>query len=226
MTTPSTSNIYILGAGNFGMRAAQKLREKSPEAKITVVDCDKNALKDAADLGFETAPMDAISFLLLNERRMASEDWIVPAVPIHVAYEWARQKIRRENRFEEMAVPREAEAHLPNPTRGEQGQLFASNATWKCPDDCPEPEDVCTVTGEPKPQILCNTLSAMAVPGFRSVAIVSLQMAPGVGGFQLVAFRQAMTEILAEPGKILFSTACKCHGVLHAFIWRPKAVAK
>jgi len=221
MTTPSTSNIYILGAGNFGMRAAQRLRDKSPETGITVVDCDKNALKDAVDLGFETAPMDAISFLLLNEKRMSPQDWIVPAVPIHVAYEWLRQKIRKESRFEEIPVPEEAAADLPNPIRGEQGQVFASNATWRCPDDCPEPEDVCTVTGEPRPQILCNTLSAMTVPGFRSVAIVSVQMAPGVGGFQLVAFRQAMTEILAEPGKILFSTACKCHGVLHAFRWRP-----
>lgn len=208
------------------MRAAKRLREKSPEARITVVDCDKHALKDAADLGFETAPIDAISFLLLNEKRMAPEDWIVPAVPIHAAYEWARQKLRKQGEFQPLEVPRETESRLPNPSRGEQGQVYASNATWRCPDDCPEPEEVCTVTGLPRPEILCNSISAMAVPGFRTVGIVSLQMAPGVGGFQLVAFRQAMTEILAEPGKILFGTACKCHGVVHAFIWRPKAAAK
>ena len=26
-----------------------------------------------------------------------------------------------------------------------------------------------------------------------------------------------MTEITAEPGKILFSTACKCHGIVTSF---------
>jgi hypothetical protein len=217
-----TSNIYILGAGHFGMRAADALRRRSPEAKVTVVDSSKKALKDAADLGFETAPMDAISFLLLNEKRMRPDDWIVPAVPIHVAYEWLRQKIRREASFNELPVPEEVAAALPNPSRGEKGQVFATNAEFTCPDDCPEPEEICTVTGEPRPQVLCNTLSSLQTPGFRSVGIVSTQMAPGVGGFQLVAFRQAMTEIQAEEGKILLSTACKCHGVLHAFEWRRK----
>ena len=221
MTAAKTSDIYILGAGHFGMRAADALRRRSPEAAITVVDIDKHALKQAADLGFEMAPMDAISFLLLNEKRMTPDDWIVPAVPIHAAYEWIRQKLRREAKFEELAVPEEAELQLPNPSRGEQGQVFATNATFTCPDDCPEPEEICTVTGEPRPQVLCATLSSLVVPGYRSVGIVSSQMAPGVGGFQLVALRHAMTEIAAEPGKILFSTACKCHGVLHAFRWRP-----
>jgi hypothetical protein len=221
MTTAKTSGIYILGAGHFGMRAAETLRRRSPEAAITVVDSDKHALKDAADLGYETAPMDAISFLMLNEKRMTPDDWIVPAVPIHVAYEWIRQKLRCETVFEELPVPKEAELKLPNPSRGEQGQVFATNATFTCPDDCPEPEEICTVTGEPRPQVLCATLSSIVVPGYRSVGIVSNQMAPGVGGFQLVALRTAMTEITAEEGKILFSTACKCHGVLHAFRWRP-----
>lgn len=217
----TTSDIYILGAGNFGMRAAQSLRSKSPEAGITVVDVDKQALKEAADLGFEAAPMDAISFLMLNEWRMAAQDWIVPAVPVHVVYEWARQKLRREAVFEELSVPEEVEALLPNPIRGEKGQIYATNATFMCPDDCPEPEDVCTVTGQPRPQVLCNTLTDLAVAGFRSVTIVSSQLAPGTGGFQLVAFRHAMAEIKAEPGKVLLSTACKCHGVIHAFQWRP-----
>jgi hypothetical protein len=207
------------------MRAAEALRKRSPETRITVVDSDKNALKEAGDLGFETAPMDAISFLLLNEKRMAPEDWIVPAVPIHVAYEWVRQKLRREAAFTELAVPEEVVAALPNPSRGEQGQVFATNAEFTCPDDCPEPEEICTVTGQPRPQVLCTKLSSLQAPGFRSVGIVSAQMAPGVGGFQLVAFRHAMTEITAEPGKILFSTACKCHGVLHAFSWEPKSDA-
>ena len=124
MSTGRTSNIYILGAGHFGMRAAEALRKRSPETKITVVDIDKKALKEAADLGFDPAPMDAISFLLLNEKRMTPEDWIVPAVPIHVAYEWVRQQLRREAVFSELAVPEEVVAKLPNPSRGEQGQVL------------------------------------------------------------------------------------------------------
>jgi hypothetical protein len=219
------SNIYILGAGQAGMRAAEDLRRRSPETAITVVDADKKALKVLADLGFEVAPMDAISFLLLNEKRMTPDDWIVPAVPIHVAYEWIRQKLRNEAVFTQLPVPKEAVAALPNPSPGERGQVFATNAEFTCPDDCPEPEEVCTITGEPRKEMLCSILSGLQVPGFRSVGIVSTQMTPGAGGFQLVAFRQAMTEITAEEGKILLNTACKCHGVLHAFEWRRKTEA-
>ncbi len=204
------------------MRAAHELRNKSPEAAITVVDIDKAALKEAAGLGFETAPMDAVSFLLLNEKKMSLDDWIVPAVPVHAAYEWVRQKLRREAVFKEIAVPGEIAELLPNPYKGENGQMYLSNAEFECPDDCDEPDEFCTITGKPRPQVMCTSMSSVQVPGFRSVVVVSMQLSPGVGGFQLVSFRHAMTDIKAEAGKILFGTACKCHGVMHAFEWHPK----
>ncbi len=215
--------IIVLGGGRFGGRAIEFLQHGLQPAHMMVVDTRQETLKKAEMAGCEAVAMDAISFLIFNEEKMVSDDWIVPAIPVHVAYEWVRRKMKKSFLFEAMPVPEDVENLLPNPIRGPAGQLYASNATFICPDDCPEPEERCTVTGKPRPQVLCDTLSSLVLSGFRSVCIVSSQLAPGVGGFQLETFRRAVAEVIKKPGKILFSTSCKCHGVIHAFNWKPKS---
>jgi len=158
-----------------------------------------------------------VSFLASSKEKMGPDDWIVPAIPIHVAFEWIRQALKPEKELKTIPVPGRLEAMLPNPIRGTEGQLYASNADFICPDDCPEPETYCTVTGEPRPQVLCELLYDLNLPDFHSICVVSSQLAPGVGGFQLRTLHQALEGIRSHPGNILISTACKCHGVVHAF---------
>jgi len=208
---------YILGSGSFGSRAFSFLQRQFQTVDILVVDHRSGPLERILADGGRTIVMDAISFLTSSETNIHPDDWIVPAVPIHVAFEWIWQELKPISECTAIPVPEMLEARLPNPIRGAQDQLYISNAPFICPDDCPEPDDLCTVTGEPRPQVLCDTLSNLRLPDYHSTCIVSSQLAPGVGGYQFRTLLRALKDIKAQPGKILVSTACKCHGVMHAF---------
>jgi hypothetical protein len=140
-----------------------------------------------------------------------------------VAVEWLLQELKPASDGRIIPVPEELETRLPNPIRGAEGQLYVSNAAFICPDDCPEPDDLCTVTGEPRPLVLCDTLSNLILPGYHATCIVSSQLAPGVGGYQWRTLLGVLADIKAHPGKILVSTACKCHAVVHAFVHHPNS---
>lgn len=213
---------YILGSGHFGRRAFSVLQRQFQTADIRVVDHRPGQLESILAGGGRAIAMDAISFLTSSKTNIHPDDWIVPAVPIHVAFEWIWQELKPTSECKALPVPEPLAARLPNPMRGGQGQLYISNADFICPDDCPEPDDLCTVTGEPRPQVLCDTLSNLRVPGYHSACIVSSQLATGVGGFQWRSLLRALKHIKSHPGSILVSTACKCHGVMHAFDYLPK----
>ena len=213
--------VYILGGGHFGQRALKTLQDRFQPHHLTLVDIQPAAIKDAETSGGHAVCMDAISFLFSNPGEIAPDSWIVPAVPIHVAYEWMREKMKTDV-VAALPVPEDLLPLVPNPMRGSAGQIYTSIATFVCPDNCPEPKNYCTVTGKARPQILWETLSGLALPQFRSVCLVSSQLAPGVGGYQLKQLTAAYRQVVRKPGGILFSTACKCHGVLHAFRWHPK----
>ena len=212
---------YIIGSGFFGDRAFYSLQSLFQTASITMVDKRFSQLKKIIADGGQAVVMDAVSFLTASKENLAPDDWIIPAVPIHLAYEWFRQELKPTSECRTLPVPEALETMLPNTIKGLDGQLYASNADFICPDDCPEPDDYCTVTGEPRPQVLSNTLSSLKLPGFYSTCIVSSQLAPGVGGFQWSVLPRTLKEIKAHPGKILVGTACKCHCVMHAFLYRP-----
>ena len=214
---------YILGCGTFGSRAFSFLRPRFQTADIRVIDHRPSQLESIRAHGGHTIEMDAISFLASSKDKIKPDDWIVPAVPIHVAVEWLWQELKPTADCRTMPVPEELETRLPNPIRGTEGQLYVSNADFICPDDCPEPEDCCTVTGEPRPQVLCDTLSNLRLPGYHSTCLVSSQLAPGVGGFQWSTLLGVLADIKAHPGQTLVSTACKCHGVVHAFSYHPNS---
>jgi hypothetical protein len=212
---------YILGSGHFGRRAYSFLQRQCHPPDIHVVDHSPGQLESTRVDGGHAIAMDAISFLTSPKTNLHPDDWIVPAVPIHVSFEWVWQELKSTSECTALPVPEAIAARLPNPMRGAEGQLYISNADFICPDDCPEPDDLCTVTGEPRPQVLCDTLSSLRLPDYHSTCIVSSQLAPGVGGFQWRSLLRALEDIKVHPGRILVSTACKCHGVMHAFMHQP-----
>jgi len=215
----NNQKVYILGSGRFGRRAFNFLEPRYQRANITVVDKKFDCLKPIIAHGGHAVAMDAVSFLTTAKAKMDLDDWIVPAVPIHLAFEWLQQELKSEYRA--IPVTKELETLLPNVMKGTDGQIYVSNADFICPDDCPEPTDYCTVTGEPRPQVLCDTLASLELPGVHATCIVSSQLAPGVGGYQRRTLCRALKEIKAHPGDMLVSTACKCHGVMHALRYCP-----
>jgi hypothetical protein len=211
-----SERVFILGSGESGSRALASVQTLFRPAKLTMVDMRPERLKQAIAAGGNALVMDAISFLISSSHKMDPDDWIIPAVPLHVAWEWLRRKSYPGIEIKKIRAPEALESLLPNPMRGADGQLFASNADFICPPDCLEPDECCTITGEPRPQILCEALSNLKLAGYHSTCIVSEQLAPGVGGYQFRALLRARKALTRHPGKILVSTSCKCHCVVHA----------
>lgn len=208
--------VFIIGAGHFGRRAAGIISE-GPCPHVYVVDVDDQALSILKDLPVEPIACDGVQFLIENSPFLRPENLIVPAIPLHLAFEWARGSLERDYGIKESPVPEEIIPLLPNTWSGSDGSLLVSYADFECPDDCPEPE-FCTVSGEKRDQPLYESLRRLDLPGFRVHIIVSHQLAPGLGGYHMADLLEA-GEVLKKSSaeKWLLGSACKCHGVITAF---------
>lgn len=211
---------WIIGAGHFGRRALAAIGRKYPEAAITIIDREAAALRETAELsGVEFLRAEAMAYLAEHLQPGQPEpEWIVPAIPVHVAYEWIIRRLAAEGlRTAPLAVPEAVIGNLPNVFRGENGAIYASNADFLCPENCPEPENICTHTGKPRPCNLYEKLGSLQAAPFRPLVVRSLQLAPGVGGYRAETLFQTLAAVKQAGGPVLLSTACRCHGVMHAF---------
>jgi hypothetical protein len=207
----------ILGAGKFGRLALERLRSRDEQAQFLVVDRRAQALRvqGLGASGVQGIAAEAVAFLAESLGKGAAWDWIIPAIPEHVAFSWLRQGPLAGQDWEALEAPPELATLTPVAVRGREGELYLSRARHLCTDDCSEPP-VCPVTGEPRETPLDEELAALDAPGFKTAVIPSLQLAPGVGGFppgRLLAVAQDLADL---RGKVWVATACRCHGVVHA----------
>jgi hypothetical protein len=212
------ASYLILGAGKFGRLALERLGAQDKGAAFLVVDRMAQARSGARGLAasqVKRVEAEAVAFLAESLKNGASWDWLIPAIPEHVACSWLRQGPLAGTGWEATQVPEELATLAPVAIRGREGELYLSRALHLCPDDCSEPR-ACPVTGEPRETPLYEELAALEVPGFTTAVIPSRQLAPGVGGFppgRLLALAQDLSGL---GGKVLVATACRCHGVVHA----------
>jgi hypothetical protein len=211
------NSYWIIGAGRFGRIAVDRLHKKRPDATLTVVDQDQEALDSLDRFPVEGVCMEGASYLERHLDTQIEPDWIIPAVPVHLAFEWMRFKLSKDVRIELIAVPLEIEEMLPNPIRGQQGQLLVSYADFPCPDNCTEPFDLCTFTGKPRKGLLYKKIEGIFCGDYRSIVMRSHQLAPGIGGYQPETLKMSLAEVSRSKTPVLYSTACLCHGVMHAF---------
>lgn len=205
----------IIGCGHFGSRAAETLLRKDSRSKITVIDKKEEPLQKVAHLPVKTIVCDGLLYLnqSLSEGRFV--DYIIPAVPFHLAFEFILYHLnplggkRRKIPF----IP-----GLPNPMMGKTGDLYTSLANFLCPEDCPEPAQYCTITKKRRPKPLYKILNDLE-GAFESRVIRSQQLGPGVGGFPpetLLGLLEDIKKRIEPHRSILISTACCCHGVTSA----------
>ncbi len=213
----AVDNFWIIGGGKFGLRAAQALGKADSSHNITIVEKSKAVCRRLGALGFEAVCMEGVQHLERNLTGNHFPDWIIPAIPLHVAYEWIRSNLTKTRRVQRIAVPQDLISAFPNPIEGKTGQLYISIADFKCPAGCREPDDICTHTGKPRPVIMHEFLKSLQLKDFTSVVIRSHQLAPGVGGYRPAALFEALKEIESTRGPLMLSTACSCHGVMDAF---------
>jgi len=215
-------SIWILGAGRFGLKAAKVLSRKNKKAEITVIEKNSELCRQVEMADFKTVCMDGIEYLGQNLKSIDYPEWIIPAIPVHVVYEWVRLKIKDSYILKTIPVPEGVITSLPNVFKGKRGEIYMSIADFICPDNCPEPEDLCTHTGKQRPFTLYKKLESIQYDNFRSIVVRSRQLSPGIGGYSPGALFHALDVIKASTTPGLLSTACRCHGVMHAFRVRPK----
>jgi len=207
--------VFIIGAGHFGARAARILCQRS-NAPVFVVDPDDKGLSDLEDAKVQRVHGDGIQFLLDNLHFMKNAATIVPALPLHLAYEWLIRFLPGDMRIEKVDVP-EMRPPLPHACPASEGSTLVSYADFLCPDDCPEPVH-CTVTGEKREQPLYALLRNLQLPPFQVHMIRSHQLAPGLGGYQAGDLRETADRVMTDGARMwILGTACKCHGILTAF---------
>jgi hypothetical protein len=207
--------IWIIGLGQFGSIAYRRLSQTHPDLHFVLVDPAEENLLECSRPTTTLRICDGVEFLESNLKMGRNPDWIIPALPVHLAAEWILVHLGPA-RLKRISLPPEIDTLLPNPIRGPDGNIYVSHADFKCPADCDEPRDICTVTRKRRKQDMFELLADLDIKPFYAINIVSRQLGPGIGGYrvdQLLEMKAAVEQI---TGPVLLSTACRCHGVTTA----------
>jgi hypothetical protein len=208
--------VLIVGAGHFGQRAVKILSAQS-RAPVYVFDKDRSHLAGIRAAVAQAVVDDGVRFLAHNFSRLSPSNIIVPAVPLHLAFEWLTTYLSDGFQIRRMGVPEGIRPSLPHTWRADDGSLLVSYADFLCPDDCPEPAGYCTVTGEKRGKPMFQLLREIQMTNFAVHIIRSRQLAPGLGGYGVDILREMVTKITSQRAETwIIGTACKCHGTLSA----------
>jgi hypothetical protein len=210
------SFIWIIGMGRFGQHAVRYLSKKNRDARFVLVDQNAANLAPVQGPNIEIVHGDGVVFLEHNLQTDGQPDWIVPALPIHLAAQWCFAK-QTSTRFRPIALPDDIKTGLPNPMEGESGDIYITHADFRCPDHCVEPHDICTVTQKPRKANMFDLLDGMTCPAFQSLVIRTIQLGPGVGGYRPAMLFKLLKQVREARSNLLISTACRCHGVVTAW---------
>ena len=215
--------MLIIGAGHFGKRAGRKLSETGlRRSRLLIVDKDENSLDEIKEPSIEKILHDGIDFLAKNFHLLSPSNIIIPAVPLHLAFEWLKSYLDNICNIKQVKVPEGVRPLLPNTWKGSEGSLLISYADFPCPDNCPEPVDCCPVTGEKRAKPLHELLSQLDLLNYKVHIIKSRQLAPGLGGYKVDDLRQLATRVKKQGrGMWLVGTACRCHGTVSAMEIKP-----
>jgi len=149
--------IWIIRIGHFGYIAFQRLSDTGKDRHFVLVDpVEKNLLK-CKGLTTTLRISDGVEFLESYLKKGHQPDWIIPALPVHLAAEWIMLHLGSEN-LRRMPLSPEIECLVPNSIRGAEGNIYVSHADFQCPADCDEPRDICTVTREIRKQNMFELL--------------------------------------------------------------------
>ena len=207
--------IWIIGVGQFGFIAFQRLSETVKDRHFVLVDPVEENLLKCAGPTTTLEVSDGVKFLERHLKKGRKPDWIIPALPVHLAAEWILLHLG-PTRLRRIPLPSELDRQVPNPIRGSEGNLYVSHADFKCPADCDEPRDICSITRKMRHQNMYDFLLNLSIKPFNSLNIRSYQLGPGIGGYRAEQLLEMKATVEQATGPVLLSTACRCHGVITA----------
>lgn len=213
ITASSHETFWVIGCGQFGLRAVELLRKTTPSSHIIVVD---SLPVNGLPAEIEIVCADGVEWLVEHFTPDANVHKIVPALPLHLAAEWLKKTLLAENRIVHTAeIPDTCLHHFPHPIRLSPDRVVMSHADFICPPNCSEPEELCTYTQQRRPLSLYRLLETTVVGNFSPLIVRSRQFASGVGGFIPEDLWRLLERSKTLPGTpLLIGTACKCHGVV------------
>ncbi|MFW5639839.1 MAG: potassium transporter, partial [Thermodesulfobacteriota bacterium] len=88
--------IWIIGGGRFGALALKRLSGIMTGARFTIVDPAGDGLESMGGSGPELIAMDGEGFLTEHLHPESGPDWVIPALPVHLAAEWCLAKLGPE----------------------------------------------------------------------------------------------------------------------------------
>ena len=205
--------IWIIGVGHFGTIAFQRLSQDGKDRHFVLVDPLDEHLQKCQSPTATLVVSDGMDYCQKHLKKGCHPDWIIPALPVHLAAEWILLHLGSK-RLRRIPIPTELELLVPNPMRGPEGNLYVSHADFRCPADCDEPRDICTATQNRRPQNMFELLQELDIESFKPLTIRSHQLGPGIGGYRPEQLIETMTHVKQTRGPIALSTACRCHGVI------------
>lgn len=217
--TSSTQSIWVIGGGKFGRRAVRLLHKGTPSATIIVVDNEPISdlppdIEVVCGEGAEWLAEQSFSETLVTK--------IIPVIPVHLTAEWLKLKLETDGgSLSSVEIPENILQQLPHPIRLRPDKIVISHADFICPENCSEPNTLCTYTQQLRMPPLYDVLETMDWGDLTPIIVRSRQFAPGVGGFYLKDLCNVLIRAKSLPGvPLLIGTACKCHGVLDSFCYR------
>ena len=167
--------IWIIGVGQFGMIALERLSASKNKRQFVLVDPVGENLEKCRGPNRILVKDDGVRYVTGELQNGNEPEWIIPALPVHLAAEWillhlGADKLRR------IPLPSLVEELVPNPIRGPEGNLYVSHADFRCPADCDEPHDICTVTRKMRKQNMYELLGNLDVTPFKALTIQSHQL--------------------------------------------------
>jgi len=205
--------IWIIGVGRFGYSAYQRLAKAGKDRHFILVDPAVQKIRRCKSPISKLEVADGIEFLVQGLGQSRLPDWIIPALPLHLAAEWLLRHMGPA-RLKRIRLPAELAKLIPHPFQGNDGNLYTSHADFRCPPDCDEPRDICTITRKLRKQNMYDLLGALHLAAFKPLAIRSHQLGPGIGGYRAEQLLEIKQIVEQTSGPVLLSTACRCHGVI------------
>ena len=211
--------IWVIGTGQFGLLAAERLAKIHAKHHFVLVDLDRENLLRGDGPNRTLEQMDGVFFLDQRLHDAKAPDWIIPALPIHLAAEWClvQQDLKGLRRIN---LPSDIDQVVPNPIRDPAGNIYTSHADFLCPDDCDEPADICTVTQMRRNTNMFELLGKIRIPKIQSLVVRSYQLAPGIGGYRPRQLFDLLKRVEKIEEDLMLSTACRCHGVMTGLGYR------
>lgn len=219
--------MFIVGFGKFGRLALVQGARRWGKTRVWIVDSRPEALI-RQESGFPAGIgvlADGPQFLTRFQKWIRDDDWIIPALPVHLAWKWLELNLKTRKDRLPLLPPEDFGSGLPFRQAGNEC-LYLSYADFLCPEKCPAPAHHCYKTKKKRDLPLWRFIAEQqGLKGSLGV-IESRQIAPGVGGYAFGELRKVRDLARKSAPPFFMATACRCHGVIQGVTWGDKEPAQ